>query len=159
MTKTAVKVITKSAFEGMKKVNHLALDTNKISIIYGDSFEDMRELHSVYLSNNKIEFFHPDLLKNLPKLRNFLADYNKIEKLSAGMFRNNEKLEWISLQNNNLMDVQVDFSGFGNLLHVNLMNNLGDCDLKFDEQKMEVEERMGKLVEFQGNVEQFCRLS
>lgn len=119
-----VKYIEKANFEHMWNLKGLWMDQNKIEDIPKNAFHYLRKLETINLSNNKIKALHDDHFVRMAELKTFRAKNNQIHEVTEALFANNHNLIELSLQNNKLMIIEIDFNDLRKLKKVDLRSNI-----------------------------------
>lgn len=123
ITDSGVKFVERNDFSGMPMLETLNLSGNEISEIPDDTLFDLTELVDLFLDNNNLKTLPPKLLSHASPFQRFKANNNSIEILDGDFFKNNTHLKIVSLDNNRLHKIGVDFRPFKNLKKVDLLNN------------------------------------
>lgn len=120
---SGLKFIKRINFERMTHLRDLRLDRNEIEIIFSDTFWDLRNLVWLSMSGNKIKSLTEGLTLRMPNLLWLTANDNEIEVCKEKYFRRNRKIEMISLRNNKLNDVKMNFRKFPRISYVDMRLN------------------------------------
>lgn len=123
VTKSELKSVSRDDFMGMPYVETLDLSDNDLEEIPADALYDLSELIDLYISENKIKYLSPKLLSQATLFQRFRANNNTIEELDADFFSKNPSLKIVTLDNNRLKKIKVDFRPFRNLKKLDLLNN------------------------------------
>jgi Leucine-rich repeat (LRR) protein len=181
-----LKYIKRSDFKDGSELRAVNLERNEIQAVPFDTFYDLKNIEFINLNSNKLRQFHPatfansqklstlkfdynqitelnrNLFKSLLNLKNLHGDSNRIVELPKDLFVNNQKLYDVSLGNNQLKNILVDFRSLKGLKHVSLADNYGKCNfVYFYEKPYSVQEEpegwVYNIEELQRNVEEKCR--
>lgn len=123
VTASGVKFIERDDFSAMSKLETLDLSNNEIEEIPEDAFYDLSELVDLFIDNNRVKALSGRLLNNAHFFQRFKASNNSLEILESEFFTGNPSLKIVSLDNNKLHKIRVDFRPFRNLKKIDLLNN------------------------------------
>lgn len=123
VTGSGVKFVEREDFSAMTKLETLDLSNNEIEEIPEDALFDLGELVDFFIDNNKIRALSGRLLSQAHNFQRFKASNNSLEILDTEFFNGNPSLKIVSLDNNRLHKIRVDFRPFRNLKKLDFLNN------------------------------------
>ncbi|CAO1421672.1 unnamed protein product [Diamesa serratosioi] len=122
--RTPLKIINKSDFIGLDKIEQIHFTDNQIENIHGEAFSTLVRLKYINLSNNSIEILASNTFENLKNLQEVYFHKNRIQVLDSLLFRNNDKLKTIIFNRNQLVNIGKDLIRKWNRIKtVELFNN------------------------------------
>ncbi|CAG9811337.1 unnamed protein product [Chironomus riparius] len=134
---SSVKYFDKMCFEKMEKVKFLRLSNNEIEELPGDVFEGLPNLQHLDMTKNKIKNLPADIFVKNVNLKYIKLSENQLEVLDAGVFANNVNLKKIFLNGNKLRKVAIDFTILSELSFLDLLDNAGKCNFRFDRKTLD----------------------
>jgi len=123
ITSSGLKFVERDDFSGLPKLETLDISGNEIEEIPEDTLYDLNELVDLFVDNNKLKTLPVNLLTHAHMFQRLKASNNSLEILDDGFFKNNPSLKIVSLDNNKLHKIRVDFRPFKNLKKLDLLNN------------------------------------
>lgn len=123
VTTSGLQYIKRDDFMGMPKLQHLNFADNNIAEIPEDALYDLDALVDFFVDKNKLSALPTYLLNHAPMFQRLKAANNTIEALEADFFKNNHLLKIVSMDNNKLKTIRVNFHPYKNLKKVDLLNN------------------------------------
>lgn len=128
-SQVGLKAIVKEDFADMKMLRILVLSYNQLMKLPFDAFHNLKDLEKLSLEGNKIQSLHIAIFSELTSLKIISLAGNQIQTLED-VFQRNFLLEEIYLENNQLKNININFSNRTQLLLVNLKNNSEICVCK-----------------------------
>ena len=104
------------------KLRVLDFFNNYIEEIPQDAFDDLLRLEELKILNNRVKHLPENLFHNLKNLKYFFAENNEIEELPANIF-NETQIMVVSMKNNNLRKISVDFRTLKNIIVIDFHQN------------------------------------
>ncbi|KAL7015398.1 hypothetical protein ACKWTF_016430 [Chironomus riparius] len=135
-----------------QKLRVLDFFNNYIEEIPQNAFDDLLRLEELKILNNRIKHLPENLFYNLKNLKYFFAENNEIEELPARLF-NETQIIVVSMKNNNLMNISVDFRNLKNVKVIDLQQNtcISQClgfycgRMSVDEMQEEIQQKCQKI--------------
>lgn len=120
-------LLPQHAFGQLKRLKHLKLHNNEISMVDDKALGGLRNLQILDLSSNKIVALPSELFKDpAQSIQEVYLQNNSISVLSPKLFSNLEQIQALDLANNKLTSGWIDkntFAGLIRLVLLNLSNN------------------------------------
>jgi len=123
ITDSHLKVVERDNFAGMPKLETLNMDNNDLTSFPEDLVYDLGNLVDLFFDANKVKALPTYLLNNAPMFQRFKAVNNSIEAIDADFFKRNHNLKIVSLDNNKLRNIRVDFLPYKNIRKLDFLNN------------------------------------
>lgn len=118
-----LKSVRNTEFAGLRKVAEISLLDNLIAIITPTLFNEVESLERLRLSGNRIKVLPHQLFMGHLNFKEFYADRNLIEILPENIFKENVKLLRLSMMDNRLKRILVDFEELKDLNQIYFDNN------------------------------------
>jgi Leucine-rich repeat (LRR) protein len=123
ITDSKLKYVKRDDFAGMPKLETLNLVDNEIEEFPEDMLYDLGGLVDLFIDGNRLKALPTYLLNHAPLFQRFKANNNSIEALDKDFFKTNFALKIVSLDNNRLQKIGVNFKPYKNLKKIDLKNN------------------------------------
>lgn len=124
VTGSGLKSVRRDNFAGLPKLETLDLSGNELQKIPEDALQDNHELVDLFVNNNNLKNLPANLLSKAINFQRLMAANNSLETLEADLFKHTPILKIVNLENNRLQKINVDFTPFGNLKKIDLVNNV-----------------------------------
>ncbi|CAH1247434.1 RTN4R [Branchiostoma lanceolatum] len=124
LERNLISNIVPGSFSGMRKLEWLSLNGNKLRSIAAGVFSDLPKLQHLDLSRNKITSIAKDAFRKLPRLEWLKMSQNRLSSIDGGIFSDLSKLGEFFLDGNKLTSIGQDtFIGLTTLRYLMIHDN------------------------------------
>lgn len=150
--------IDEDLFETNVKLTAASLALNQFKSLPRNLFINNLLLNIVDFRNNSLTILDEKLFERNTKLRTVSLASNRLEFVQINLLKNNLLLEWVDLFNNDLKVIEIDFTVFENIRHIDL--NANDCMnakyIKNNSNPTPYTNNLRNLMEFQNLIRTNC---
>lgn len=150
--------IDEDLFQTNVNLTAVSLSSNQLKSLPRNLFRNNWLLDIVDFRNNFLTLIDEKLFERNGKLKSISFASNQLELVQRNLFENNVLLEWMDFFNNSLHVIEIDFTAFKNVKHINL--NMNDCinttHMQYDPSPTTNAKNIKNLTEFQDLVKSNC---
>lgn len=118
-----VKFVKRQDFVNLRQLIMLKLFGLSIDLLPDDLLTDLPNLENIVMSSCKISELPEKIFANQGKLKRLVLLRNSLTILEKDLFKFNLELEYIDVEENNLVQIFVDFKGLPKILSIFLRKN------------------------------------
>ncbi|XP_069702436.1 insulin-like growth factor-binding protein complex acid labile subunit isoform X2 [Periplaneta americana] len=125
LSRNIISIVTKGSFRGVENLEVLNLKHNKIKYLHPDTFKNHQKLSFLYLSINRMSFLDDDSFLNLPTQNiSLYLDFCMINNFTSDTFGSAPNMKLLNLAHNNLISINNHaFKNLNHLTSLDLSNN------------------------------------
>ena len=123
LIKNNITQVSKTAFQGLYRLEVLSLSENNIKLLIGNLFEDLLHLLHLDLSRNRLDSLKPRVFNGLSELKRLSIAYNQLTYLDESVFKKMSNLKYLKLNDNILTYITSEMLNVPQLYLLDLSNN------------------------------------